>query len=81
MLEVQISEAQSRLAQLVDLVEHGETVVLVRDGRPVVRMEQEKHADRTGTLSALDRIEALGKTTQRVTLDEILASRHEGHRY
>ena len=38
MRRVTISEAKRRLPQIVDAVERGEDVVVVRSGRPVVRL-------------------------------------------
>jgi prevent-host-death family protein len=37
-METPIGEAKKRLCELVDLVETGETVVIMRHGRPVARL-------------------------------------------
>jgi prevent-host-death family protein len=44
--EVQSSEAETRLHQLLDEVEQGETIVITRDGRAVARIVPEAHLRR-----------------------------------
>ena len=42
MIEVGTYEAKTRLSELIDKVEAGETVVITRHGRPVVRLVAEE---------------------------------------
>lgn len=54
MREVQAFEAKNTLGTLLDLVEHGEEVVITRRGKPVARLIREPgRQDRTGTASAM----------------------------
>lgn len=48
MITVTATQAARNFANLLDAVEHGETVVVTRDGRPVGRFMPERHtsADR-----------------------------------
>ena len=81
MREVQSSEVKARLPQFLDEVEQGETIVITRHGRPVAHLVPAPDCDRERVGRALDGIAALRQTTSRVSLDELLASRHEGHKY
>lgn len=57
MREVQSSEVSSHLAQLLDEVEHGETIVITRQGKRVARLIPERGAaDREAARAAADRI-------------------------
>ena len=75
MREVQASEAD--WASLLDDVEKGETVVITREGRPLARVVPEVKPARSRAQVFRDiqvfREEMRGK----VTLEEILAWRHE----
>lgn len=79
--EVQASDAKARLLQVLDEVERGETVVITRHGRPIARVvpEQERRAEEID--KAIATIRCLRRHTGRVSTDELLSSRHEGHRY
>ncbi len=37
-MQVNIHEAKTKLSQLLELVEQGETVIIARDGRPVAEL-------------------------------------------
>jgi prevent-host-death family protein len=81
MREIQASEAKTHLPQLLDDVERGETVVITRHGRAIARLVPEAHQRRAEIDQA---IEALGRLRARVgklTLEELLYARHEGHKY
>lgn len=39
MLKVNMHEAKSRLSELVRLAEQGETVIVARDGKPIVELK------------------------------------------
>ena len=82
MREVQATEAKTRLAELLRVVEHGETVAITRHGKPVA------HLVPAAAQGRLNREEAVEQFRQRrarwehisFTTDEILGLRHEGHR-
>jgi len=81
MREIQSSEVKARLPQFLDEVEQGETIVITRHGRPVAHLVPAPACDRDRVRRALDGIAALRQMTSQVSLDELLASRHEGHKY
>ena len=67
--------------QLLDDVERGETVVITRHGRAIARIVPEAHRRQEEVDRAIDSIKALRKHTGKITLDELLSARHEGHKY
>ena len=81
MREVQASEAKTHLPQLLDEVEHGETIVITRHGKPIARLVPEADHRRAEIEKAIEGIKELRKRTGKVTLQEILDARHEGHKY
>lgn len=81
MREVQASEAKTHLPQLLDDVERGETIVITRHGRPVARLIPDQDSRRAEVAKAIEGIMELRKRTGKVTLQEILDARHEGHKY
>ena len=81
MREIQASEAKTHLPQLLDEVERGETLVITRHGRPIARIVPEAHLQQAEIDQAIEGIKAIRKRAGRITLDEILADRHEGHKY
>lgn len=81
MREIQASDAKTHLPQLLDDVERGETIIITRHGRPIARLIPEADRCRAEIDRAIESICALRKRTGRITLDELLAARHEGHKY
>ena len=79
--EVQASEAKTHLPQLLDEVERGETIIITRHGRPIARIVSEASQRQREIDEAIDDIEELRKHTGKVSVEEILAWRHEGHKY
>jgi prevent-host-death family protein len=81
MREIQSSEVKAKLPQYLDEVERGETIVITRHGKPVAHLVPAPAQDRDRVRRALDRMAARRQLTGKVTLDELLAWRHEGHKY
>jgi prevent-host-death family protein len=81
MREIQAANAKTHLPQLLDAVERGETIVITRHGRPVARLIPDTGNRAALTAQAIDRIKALRSRTERITTEELLSARHEGHRY
>jgi prevent-host-death family protein len=83
--EVQASEAKTHLPQLLDEVERGATIVITRHGRRIARLVPEAQRRQQEIDAALDNIKKLGRQireeTGGATVEEILAWRHEGHKY
>ena len=81
MREVQAANAKTHLAQLLDAVERGETIIITRHGRPVARLIPDVGNRAALTAQAIDRIKGLRSRKERITTGELLSARHEGHRY
>jgi prevent-host-death family protein len=79
--EVQASEAKTHLPQLLDEVERGETIIITRHGRPIARIVPEASQRQQEIDQAMADIEELRKHTGKVSIEEILAWRHEDHKY
>jgi prevent-host-death family protein len=80
MREVPASEAKMRLPRLLDAVERGETVIISRHGRAIARLVPETERRQHEIDAALASIGAIRRRTSPITLEELLAARHEGHR-
>jgi prevent-host-death family protein len=78
--EIQASEAKTHLPQLLDEVEHGETIVITRHGRPIARLVPETACRQAEIDQALAEIKELQRRTRRVAVKDILSSIHEGHK-
>jgi prevent-host-death family protein len=81
MREIQASEAKTHLPQLLDDVEGGETIIITRHGRAIARIVPEALRRQEEIDNAIDAIKALRKRTGKITVDELLSAKHEGHRY
>ncbi len=81
MREIQASEAKTHLPRLLDEVERGETLIITRHGRAIARIVPEARSRQQEIDAAIDGIRALRKRTGKITLDELLSARHEGHKY
>jgi prevent-host-death family protein len=80
-LTVKIGEAEARFSELVAKAEAGEEIVIARGAEPVAKLTATSDlARRRAVIEAILRERDDG-TRQKVTLEEILAWRHEGHRY
>ena len=83
MREVQATEAKAHLARLLSEVEHGETIAITRHGKPIAHLVPAEAQERAGRRAAVERFEAwrAGWKGIEMSLEEILATRHDGHRY
>jgi prevent-host-death family protein len=81
MREIQASEAKTHLPQLLDEIERGESVIITRHGRPIARLIPEESVLRDNRADAVERLLAFRAAMPRVPLAELLAARHEGHKY
>lgn len=81
MREVQASEAKTHLSGLLDDVERGETILITRHGRPIARLVPEATRRQAEIDAAIAGIKELRRHTGRITVEEILSARHEGHKY
>ena len=83
--EVQASVAKTHFSQLLDEVERGQTIVILRHGKPVARIVPDEQARRERQRKALENIDKLGRKIRKrngpISIEEIISSIHEGHRY
>jgi len=79
--EVQASDAKTHFARLLDEVERGETIIITRHGQAIARIVPEARVRQEEIDQALDDLTELGKQTGTITVEEILAWRHAGHKY
>jgi antitoxin (DNA-binding transcriptional repressor) of toxin-antitoxin stability system len=56
-------------------------VVITRHGKPIARIVPEAHRRQEEIDRAIENIKALRLSTGKITLDELLSARHEGHKY
>lgn len=81
MRSVQSSDAEARLPALLDEVERGETIVITRHGRAIARLVPELDQRQIEVDDAIATIRRLRTRNGPVTVEDILSSIHEGHRY
>jgi prevent-host-death family protein len=82
MREIQASEAKTHLPQLLDEVERGETILITRHGRPIARLVPEADRRQAEVNQAIANLRAMRPSKiNKLSLKEILESRHEGHKY
>ena len=83
MREIQATEAKAHLAQLLRDVEHGETIVLTRHGKPIAHLvpvgDQEGRARANSIRKFVEKRDRLPRV--QASDREILSWRHEGHRF
>jgi prevent-host-death family protein len=80
MKEIQASDAKARLAELLDEVERGETIVITRRGKPIARLVPNPAQRQLQIEQAIADIKEMRKHTGRATVAEILAWRDEGRK-
>jgi prevent-host-death family protein len=85
---IPVDEAESDFRGILERVEHGETVVITRDGRSIARLtpgasrfeELDRRVDPEQVQRAFAAIAEIRKHTKPVSLEEILSARDEGRR-
>jgi prevent-host-death family protein len=78
---VKVAEAKARLSELLAKVERGEEFVIARGNLPIARLAPLDIERSTIVRKAIENIRALRGRAKPVTVEEILAWKHEGHRY
>ena len=83
MKEITATEAKAHLADLLRSVESGETIAITRHGKAVAHLVPAHAVQHSAQRSALEHFETRRERWKpaQATLDEILAWRHEDHRY
>jgi prevent-host-death family protein len=81
MREIQASEAKTHLPQILDDVERGETVIITRHGRAIARLVPEAQRRQAEIDQAIAELGELRRRVGKIPIPDLLAARHEGHRY
>lgn len=81
MRAIQSSEVKARLPEYLDDVERDEVIVITRRGKPVAHLVPAPDVDRERVRKAIEGLRELRKTAKHTSVEEILAWRHEGHKY
>ena len=83
MRSVQATEAKAHLARLLSAVERGESIAITRHGKPIARLVPAGAQDRDARRAAVERFSAQRSAWKGagMSVEEILAARHDGHRY
>jgi antitoxin (DNA-binding transcriptional repressor) of toxin-antitoxin stability system len=79
MKDVDASEAEQLLDQLLDEVLWGETFLIMRDGKPIAQLTPEADARRAS--EAIKALARCGEQLGKAPVDEVLATINEGHKY
>ena len=80
-LEYQASDAKAKWAELLDEVERGRIVRITRHGKVIARLVPEADVRTAEVVEAIKALRKLREQVGKAPLAEILASRHEGHKY
>ena len=83
MLEVQATQAKAQLPELLRTVERGETIAITRHGKTIAHLVPAEEHERARRKEAVDRFLQQRAKWRRIdmSVQEILDSRHEGHRF
>ena len=78
MKQIEAAEAEARFEELVDQVERGETVIIMRNGKPIARLVPDEEARQERVREAIEGIKELRKRIKPATIEEIIAWKNEG---
>jgi prevent-host-death family protein len=81
MTTVTAYEAKTHLPRLLRAAERGETVIITRHGKPVAQLGPVQQRESFDLAEATASLEALRRRLPKITLEELLSARHEGHKY
>jgi prevent-host-death family protein len=81
MIAVGTYEAKTRLSELIEKVEAGETVVITRHGKPVARLVRDDDVHCEQVREAIDWILSSPTRTRNLPVEEIIAMKNEGRRF
>jgi prevent-host-death family protein len=81
MTTVSAYEAKTHLPRLLRAAERGETVIITRHGKPVAQLGPVQEQKRPDAAQMIRSMEALRRRLPKVSVEEIIAWRHEGHKY
>jgi prevent-host-death family protein len=80
MITVGAYEAKTQLARLIRAAERGEIVVITRHGKPVAQLSPVENRRSEDVAEVIARRKRARAGRPKVSIKEILAWRHEGHK-
>jgi prevent-host-death family protein len=80
MKHIQASEAKAKFSELLDEVEHGETIAITRHGRVIAQIAPNEDTRLQRTREAIKGIMELREQTKPVTAEEIISWKNEGRK-
>ena len=83
MREVPVTVAKAQFSELLRDVERGESITITRNGKKVAALVPIEDYEKEQRRQAIERFKEArrGRRPVNISLEEILAWRHEGHRY
>ncbi|RUV94094.1 MULTISPECIES: type II toxin-antitoxin system prevent-host-death family antitoxin [unclassified Mesorhizobium] len=78
-ITVKVAEAKTHLSELLAKVEAGEEVIISRGNDPIAKLSRIRKD--TDLAALIEEVRAARARAKPVTTEEILAWKHEGHRY
>ena len=81
MREVQASEAKTHLPQLLTEVERGESIIITRHGRAIARIVPEASERNVAVQRVKEELDRFRRTMPKISVEEIISAKHEGHKY
>ncbi len=83
MRQIQSTEAKARFAEFLRTAENGERIAISRNGKVVAYLVPAGDAEREACSDGVARFRAAaaGWKPSRMTVEEILAARHDGRRF
>lgn len=78
MKHIQTTELKAKLAELLDEVERGQTLVVTRHGKSIARIVPDEEARRVEARRAIAGIRELRKGAGKASIEEIIAWKNEG---
>lgn len=80
MREIQSTEATTQLSAVLDAVERGETIAIMRQGRRIARLIPEPEHQRERAVKAVEALRAFGKRNGPISTEDLVSARREGQR-
>ncbi|UVC14785.1 type II toxin-antitoxin system Phd/YefM family antitoxin [Mesorhizobium onobrychidis] len=78
-ITIKVGEAKTHLSNLLAKVEAGEEVIISRGNNPIAKLSRIPKTNDLGAL--IEEVRAARARAKPVTTEEIVAWKHEGHRY
>lgn len=74
-------DAKTKLSELLDRAARGESFQITKHGRPIARLIPEHAGDKDRAKAAAERLKRMRGMFGTMTREELIALKHEGHRY